>query len=123
MPVPLVIVTVVLLIEHTLPALAVITAAVLAFVVVDTGKLKPYPSVLGAPVKVTVGAIVAAVAVCMIVAVPQFASAAHVAVTEQVPVPLVILTVVPLMEHTPLTLMVGTDAVVPWLSVATMKVD
>ena len=122
-PVPLVIVTVVPLIEHTLPALAVMTAAVLAFVVADTVKLNAYPSVVGAPVKVTCGAILAAVAVCMIVAVPQLGSAAHVAVTEQVPVPLVMVTTAPLIEHTPLTVMVGTDVVVPWLSVATVKVD
>jgi hypothetical protein len=44
-------------------------------------------------------------------------------VTEQLPVPLVIVTTAPLMEHAPLAVMMGTDVVVPWLSVATVKVD
>jgi hypothetical protein len=46
--------------EHTLPALAVISAGVLAFVVADTLKLEPYGSVDGAPVKLTVGGAVVA---------------------------------------------------------------
>jgi hypothetical protein len=57
--VPLVIVTRVLLFEQA--PLEVITAMVLALVVVATVKLLPYAAVAGAPVNVTVG--VASVAV------------------------------------------------------------
>jgi hypothetical protein len=59
--VPLVIVTVRPLIEHT--PLAVITADVLAFVVAATGKLEAYGSVAGAPVKVADGETFVAVVV------------------------------------------------------------
>ena len=57
-PVPLVMATVSPVIEHA-PA-AVIDAVVLAFVVAVTVNMEPFPAVVGAPVKVTVGAILVA---------------------------------------------------------------
>jgi hypothetical protein len=57
--VPLVMVTRVPAMEQ--PPLAVITAVVLAFVVVATVKVDWYAALAGAPVKVTVGAIFVAV--------------------------------------------------------------
>jgi hypothetical protein len=52
-------------------------------------------------VKVTVGAALVAVVVCPSVVPLKLLSAAHVAVSVQVPVPLVIVTAVPTLEQTP----------------------
>jgi len=62
-PVPLTIVTVLPLIVQTVAGVAVMTAVVLAFVVADTVKLDWYGAVVGAPVKLTVGAAAAAMVV------------------------------------------------------------
>jgi hypothetical protein len=64
--VPLVIVTIVPLIEHTPLAVMVGTDVVVPLLFVVTVKLEAYGAVAGAPVKVTVGEILAAVAVCVI---------------------------------------------------------
>ena len=65
---PLAIVTVPLLIVQTEAGVAVIAAVVLAFVVAGTVNVDWYAAVDGAPVKVTVGAIFAALVVCVAVA-------------------------------------------------------
>jgi hypothetical protein len=62
-PVPLFIVTVLPAIEQA--PLAVMVAVVLAVVVADTGKVVLYGELAGAPVNVTVGAILLAVVDCV----------------------------------------------------------
>jgi hypothetical protein len=66
--VPLAIVTVPLLIVQTEAGVAVIAAVVLAFVLAETVNVDWYTAVEGAPVKVAVGAIFAALVVCVAVA-------------------------------------------------------
>ena len=62
-PVPPIIVTVLPLIVQTVAGVAVMTAVVLAFVVADTVNVDWYGELVGAPVKVTAGAMAAAMVV------------------------------------------------------------
>ena len=109
-PVPLIIVTSAvagltpcwLLIVHT-PAVPLIVGAMPALVVAVTVNWAPFIAVAGAPVKLTVGVANVAAVVWVAVAARKTASAAQLAVSKQLPVPLVIVTVAEALAGVPVT--------------------
>jgi hypothetical protein len=106
---PLFIVTTPLLTEQTEPGVALMVGVTPSLVVLATGKVDRYTALPGAPVKVTLGAIFVAVVLSVAVAAEYTSLAGTLAVTEQRPVPLVMVTVVPLALHEPVAVMVGTS--------------
>lgn len=97
--------------------------APVSFDVAVTGKLVPLADVAGAPVKLIVGVTFTALTFSLAVAAEYTLSAGHCASTVQVPVPLAIVTVVPLSVQTVLGVTLMVAVVLAFVAAVTVKAD